>query len=395
MNFPDRSLTTLKLAIHGVPEQSSKIMRLFFQQLSKEVVVIDTVAEADIHVIDMDHSASKDIFAKLRHKHRQAVFILTSLTEPKVDSEIIFLKKPLAKQTALIALKQGLSQLKKQTATFQREITTEKPNSKPVNKLDNHANTPDNHHPISRRQPSKQFNDKVFSNFIGLMADIDFDDPNQLNQASFSPKNYFFYYVYNAIKVAHQKGMVLEINAGWKPLIIFPHSREIWIDATDHQLRAFARLKITSSGENKITFSPVNVKDLPNDKQDGKFQSEESLLWKLALWTSKGRYPTNIDPKKTILLKHWPNLTRLVIPPHALRICALLIKQPQSMLDVAKSLNIGPQYVFVFITACSALNLVTQVDQAPVVKNMPLEKNSGLLSKILSKLRTKTDHDST
>ncbi len=394
MTRPDRSEPTLKLAIHGVPEQSARTMQLFFQQLSEEVSLIDTIDDADIHLVDMDYSGSYNILSKLQRDQSQCVFIITSLTDRNLDSGIIFLKKPLSKQAAQIALKKSRLQLTKQKT----DAITQSP-PPPVNSPSVETNNIDEtsltHPPISKQKTDKQFNEKLFSNFIGMMPEIDIDDPDQISRAAFSPKDYFFCYVYNAIKTAHQKGLILEINAGWKPLIVFPHSQEIWLDATDHQLRAFANLKINSSPENRISFTTVNIKDLPGNKQDEKFQSEQSLLWKLALWTSKGHYPSNIDPEKPIILKHWPNLTRLVVTPHALRICALLIKQPQSMLDVAKTLNIGPQYVFAFITACSALNLIAQVDKPPARKQSATKKNNSLLSKILSKLRTQTNDDST
>ncbi len=379
MNRSAPSESALKLVIHGVPEQTEKIMRLFFRQISKEFIVSETIDDADIHLVDLDYSGSYNILSKLQRNQNQCVFIVASLTERRLDSNIIFLKKPLTKEATLLALKQSQVLLEKGTTTDQKD-TNEKSaanDSGSTNKTDPLKKT---EQPTAEQKPDKPVNEKFFSNYIGLISGVDFSDPEQVTQASFSPKNYFFCYVYNAIKPAHKKGMVLEINAGWKPLIIFPHSKEIWLDATDHQLRAFANLKMSPSSETNISFSAVNIRELPTNRQDEKFQSEDSLLWKLALWTSKGRYPTNMDPNKPIILKHWPNLTRLIVTPHALRICALLIKQPQSMLDVAKTLNIDPQYVFAFITACSSLNLIAQVDSPPVQKKSENKKTNSLLT---------------
>jgi hypothetical protein len=379
----------LKLAIHGVPDQSARVMRLFIQQISKEISIINNTDEADIHLIDMDYSDSERILTNLMHHRHRSVIIITSLTEKKPDANMVFLKKPLTKEATRAAIKLSQTQLLKLKTNASHSTSENQPSAEQNTSIEQIKKpTP------AKQKPTKQLNETLFSNFIGVLPEIDANDPKQIANATFSPKDYFLCYVYNAIKTAHQKGLVLEINTGWKPLVIFPHSREIWLDATDHQLRAFAHLKINASSKNNIKLSTVNIKDLPPDKQDGQFQPEESLLWKLALWTSKGRYSSNIDPDKPIVLKHWPNLTRLTLTPHALRICALLIKQPQSMLDVAKTLNIGPQYVFTFITACSALNLVSQVDKAPTRKKIAHKKNRSLLSKILSKLRTKTDNDS-
>jgi hypothetical protein len=86
----------------------------------------------------------------------------------------------------------------------------------------------------------------------------------------------------------------------------------------------------------------------------------EAFLWKLACWTSLGRYPMEIDYKKPVYLKHWPNLTRLMITPHALRIAALLALKPSLMGDIASLLNIKPQYVFVFVSCANAIGLIGQ-----------------------------------
>jgi hypothetical protein len=119
----------------------------------------------------------------------------------------------------------------------------------------------------------------------------------------------------------------------------------------------------------------------------------DAFLWKLACWASKGRYPKSIDINQPVYLKSWPNFTRLLVTPHALRISALLIQSPRTLTNVAQVLNIKPQYVFVFISAACALGLAGQVRrevdmlvQAPEIKP---NKNKGLLSRILSTLRGK------
>ena len=90
-------------------------------------------------------------------------------------------------------------------------------------------------------------------------------------------------------------------------------------------------------------------------------------------------------------MKSWPNFTRLLVTPHAMRISALLIQGPRTLSNVAEVLNIKPQYVFVFISSACALGLTGQakreVDvlvQSPEIKP---NKEKGLLSRIISKLR--------
>jgi hypothetical protein len=92
-------------------------------------------------------------------------------------------------------------------------------------------------------------------------------------------------------------------------------------------------------------------------------------------------------------LKHWPNFTRLLITPHALRISALLVQGPRTLGNVAEVLNIKPQYVFVFISAACALGLTGQARRESDTSIAPSEeiksnKNKGFLSRIMSKLRS-------
>jgi hypothetical protein len=79
-----------------------------------------------------------------------------------------------------------------------------------------------------------------------------------------------------------------------------------------------------------------------------------SFIWKLACWTSKGRYPQALNLTEPVYLKQWPNFTRLLITPHAMRIAALLTTGPRSVLEIIHGLKIKPQYVFIFISAAYA-----------------------------------------
>jgi hypothetical protein len=58
--------------------------------------------------------------------------------------------------------------------------------------------------------------------------------------ASFNSKHYFLSYIQSALRVAKEKQRIIQLNANWKPLVIFPESHEIWLDVKDVQLRAFS-----------------------------------------------------------------------------------------------------------------------------------------------------------
>jgi hypothetical protein len=119
----------------------------------------------------------------------------------------------------------------------------------------------------------------------------------------------------------------------------------------------------------------------------------DAFLWKLAIWSSKGRYPLSIDINSPVYLKRWPNFTRYIVTPHALRISALLIERgPQTLLNIAALLNIELRYVYVFMSAVCALGLAGQAQRqadALVRPELPVKapERKGIMSRIISKLR--------
>ena len=191
--------------------------------------------------------------------------------------------------------------------------------------------------------------------------------------------------------MAKDKSRILQLNSSWKPLIIFPHSDEIWLDAEDMQLRTFSGIVIKNGAGGGMSLAAVDHNKSGCSEKMECFYDAYALLWKVAIWTSKGRYPDSIDIQHPVFLKHWPNFTRLLITPHALQIAALLINEPRAMMDIVNTLKIKPQYVFVFISAANALGLVGQVKRQSDEIVSPAEvkepKTKNLLGRILGKLR--------
>jgi len=235
--------------------------------------------------------------------------------------------------------------------------------------------------------------DEVYSSYIGHVEGVDFTDEKQVLLASFNSKHYFLSYIQSALRVAKEKKRIIQLNANWKPLIIFPDTHEIWLDAKDVQLRAFSGIlmKQWAGSGSGVSLNAADPEKLACHDKLENFYDADMLLWKVAIWTSKGRFPSAIDIHQPVYLKQWPNFTRLLITPHALQITAVLTHSPALMMDVVKQLQIKPEYVFVFISAAHALGLVGQEQNRPekVVAPAAIKKPKakGLLAKILGKLR--------
>ncbi len=251
---------------------------------------------------------------------------------------------------------------------------------------------------VAKHQAAMQINEQSFSSFIGLVEGVDFSDPKQWGTASYNPKHYYQGYVQSAVEIAFEKSIAVKLSSAWKPLILLPRSHEVLLDADDKQLRAFAsvNVKFMPISTTKImSIAPVNIAEEAISTDLEKFQDLNSFLWKLACWTSKGRYISSLDLERPIYLKQWPNFTRLVITPHAMRIASLLVTEPRAIPDIVQVLKIKPQYVFIFISAAYTIGILEQINNQDKAVKMedsvsPVRKKAqkkGLLSRILSKLR--------
>lgn len=408
----DKSKAPLKVALHGMDERSQKMMMMFLHGPCKGIAVVvnDHNAEADIFDADM-FNGQKLLDERVTQKTAKPIIVL-SLHDRQWENAL-HVKKPIKTDEMVAVLsrakllffehtKQALKQsialpdkpsydLQAGSTVAKSERSSDPEQNKPV--LKKFALATDEQKKTSKHQAAMQLNEKGFSAFIGNVPGIDVNDPKQFAKASYNPKDYFQGYVESAFKVSQANGQIRQLNSGWNPLIIFPHSSEVWLDADENQLRSFSGLAINSTLGAKMSITPLNQDASSQAKALERFQSMDAFLWKVACWASKGRYPVGIDIREPVYLKRWPNFTRLLVTPHALRIAALLIQRPRTLSNVAEVLNIKPQYVFIFISAACSLGLAGQakreVDKLVEAPTIKTNKNQGLLGRILSKLRGK------
>lgn len=390
----------LTVALHGMDDRSRKIMMMFLQGPCRGVATVTDNDEADVDIFDGDAPASKKMLSEHLQAGRAKPTIVLSLQDFKHDS-VLQVRKPVKTDEMLAALneakilladfagKKPLKQPALAAVGAEEEEEESEPEAPPP--LKTYVLDQDERKKTSKHQTAMRFDEKGFQAYIGLLSDIDVNDPKQFANASYDPKDYFQGYIQSAFMVCRAKGQIMQLQSGWKPIVIFPHTHEIWLDADDPQLRAFAGIKLNSASTSKMSINPVNAQSVGVGGALDKFQSMEAFLWKLAIWTSKGRYPQTIDCSQPVYLKSWPNFTRLLITPHALRIAALLMQGPRTLPNVAQVLDIKPQYVFVFASGACALGLMGQakreVDnliQPPEVKP---RREPGLLGRIMNKLR--------
>lgn len=406
----------LKVCALGFDARSYTALQLFFKGKCADKAALVGEDEADVCIIDMDAYNGPKTLAEQQAKYPKRPLLLLSLEERDPQPNAIHIKKPVQIQSMLTALDEvrGLLSGKTKPAPKTPPRSPEPspppkaaPEPPPPAEAPRIIETAPKH--IIRsfasredhlaNQAAMQLDDRGFGDYIGSLKDIDPRNPLEVKAAQYDPKRHLQGYLQSACKTALTKNCAIRLNTGWKPITIFPQSREVWIDADDQQLRSFclvpvhsiADLGFTDSEAGVMTISPASTFRMRDDERDqSKLQRMDALIWKVALWTSAGRVPDDIDLNRPVYLRNWPNFTRLLVFPHALRIAALLSEQPYSLLDVAETLNIRQQYVFAFFSAARALGLADQTSRQSesLIAPSPIEprKNAGLLKKILNRL---------
>ena len=195
-----------------------------------------------------------------------------------------------------------------------------------------------------------------FSAVCGTADDIDCDDPQQVQRLSFDADGTLFDWVRLA---------VVRCESSYGPVTLMIEQSEMAIVCTAKQfgiamvkddiLKHLCTRKYAPAMVTLQSAAPGKLQHLAADNSLN--TSLEALQWKLALWTYRGRLPKGTPINERIYLKHWPNLTRLLEVPDAMRIAALLVDHPMSLPRVAEALAIPQRHVFAFYSAAHAIGL--------------------------------------
>lgn len=429
----------LKVALHGMDGRSTKTIMLFLQGPCKGAAkVVVNAHDADVDIFDGDSPGSKKLLkqhfleevlkpiiifslhdvvqegAFLIQKPVKASEMVRVLNEAKAlinerlsIAPAIELPVDIALQAAVIDPQVEIvhqSAVKDPQAQMQPTPPPPQESEPDAVELKIFVNNSDESKKTSKHQAAMRLDEKGFFSNIGSLEDVDVDDPRQFAQAFYDPDDYYQGTVQSAFAFCQTTSKIYLLESDWQPITLLPRTRELWLDAGDQELQHFAGIKL----KHKKMTSKLELKLVdPNKANIGgalyNFQSMDTFLWKLACWTSMGRYPKDIDYTKPVYLKNWPNFTRLLITPHALRITALLIQGPRTMINIAQTLQINPQYVFVFISAAYAVGLAGQSKRAADVLIEELTKQrslseeltkprsfggASLLGRIMNKLRS-------
>ncbi|MCP4595792.1 hypothetical protein [Neptuniibacter sp.] len=249
-------------------------------------------------------------------------------------------KKQLAEEKAT-KLKQQLKehQRKKQQAKAlkQRQIEVKKKK----NKEDSRAAEVATDAPLT---------EQIILQRCGNLADVDMTQHEERRRIFLNPEGLLLGTMKEAEQLSKKLERVVEISGLPGKMLVSAEAGEFYFTFADDFLN---QLSLTKFG-----FAELELEPLEDTEFDaGEFSSEavDSLLWKVAIWTARGKIFQGMDPEKVLQLKTQPDFTRFIMLPSGKEISDLWSGHQLSALDVVRILDIPQRYVFSFMSGAFLL----------------------------------------
>lgn len=368
----------LRLAAVGMDERQRNTLSLMCQGPCRNACVVVDAIEAEASVIDMDSYQAVNRLAELRLTHPERPALLLSLRP--LSDELRAGELYVAKPVRIEEFTQVLSQIRRfaHPAPAPAAFPAPKP-SQP------HTPVP-TQNSNGRNHAARLMDDGLDHAYVGSAPDIDPSMPTQLEKAYYDPERYLQGIVMRARDMARAQHCSVQIRGAWPALTLSADAMLVQVLETDNRLRPYSVQPDVAVG------ASLDYIDAPplQAGQPG-VVSLDAFLWKLALCAARGRLPRNTPLDVPILLRNWPNFTRLTVTPGALNIAALWAARPHSPLHTAQLLGLPQRHVFAFYSAAHALDLALSMQRAAdrliEPQAPPPAPLQNLLGRILGKLR--------
>ena len=360
----------LRLCHAGMEGRSLHAFEIFLSRITSIEFQITPEDQADVGFIDLDHERGPQLLEEQRRRFPdRPLIVATQKAQPGTDPLVVPLGKPIGLGAFTAALEQVRTLLPASWAAPTPLEAAETPAPAPVQAQPAPvaaSAAPQDEHSLMAQQGQdslfllRQQEERMAAFYVGTKPDIDLDDAAARVAVFYEPANFLQGVISRARSHAREIGRPVKINDGLGTVLyLSPGDNHAHQVCSNNSLRALAQLPTQPS----VQMSQIDPHELAS-MEDFPTRPLISLEWDAALWASRGRLPLGTDLDAPVRLNAWPDLTRLVIPPEAMRIAGLWSRQRLSLRQTLEQLQIPQRYVFAFYSACHALNLVSQPEVA-------------------------------
>lgn len=386
----------LNIALLGMSEKSISTFAYFIRKQSQQILNLSTPSTAQLFIADFDTAAGISQWHEHCRINNKFSIILSVENPHKANS--IWVKKPVASS----ALEKAIGQLvdvyndPQLAAQLAQESVVKESKKEPVIAIETQPAISQLKAKEGKSGYKREFSDDFSPNLTlskdeiaescGLQEDLPVEHREFSKLFAFDAEKSLLHSLQQAIALAKEKQMVVYVEGLPVNIAVLPDVERIDIDLNSRNLRHLCAMSLhimpkfkvvkVNAMEYKTVFSQP-IKQMPTYNQ---------ALWQISLWSARGRLMQQLNVNQRMRLKRWPNFTRLQITPYALQIAALWSRYDLSPLEVAQTLKIPQRYVFAFISASYAINIVTQQESQRTIK-MDWKPKNSIFTIILRSLR--------
>lgn len=364
----------LLIDLIGANQRMRNTFAMVFDGPAKGVCKLADAGKADVVVVDADHVGAREEWDAYRRKHPHCAAIAITaggVTLPGIDAVIA---KPLKVDVFIAAVKRLAAQPREERKTAAPVPAEERP-APPAQALQMTITEVRPQGPApegeTRQLPSMRLAAgessppapaalKDYGDVCGQAADIDCEDERQVASVQLPVQRYLLEKLMQAAAESERLNRPVAVALKGNPLaVFFSEPKQAGSRLSDELLQ---RLCKTTYPAEALEMREVDAAAPENAGLA--LIGHDAMLWKVAAWTYRGRLPEELHPGKRVYLRHWPNLTRLLELPDALRIAAVMVDQPIAMIRVAEALQIPQRHVFAFCGCAHATGLLGQAKRA-------------------------------
>lgn len=363
----------IRVAALGIGAHQMRSLALALQGSDRGACVLTEEAQADAYILDMDSYQACSALQGLRERYPERPRLLLSLMhlEPSLVADDLVVGKPIR-----------LTELVAQTAALRERALAASAGA---------ARAPRRHgwgRPAAADSGASGraaglLDDRQGSALIGTAPDIDLADPAELTKAYYDPRRFLQGLVCEARDFALARGLGVRVLGPWPEIVLDPARGLAWAAGPDTQLRPYCvQPSVLHESHLDYVQRPAQGPDLRSTV------ALDAFVWKLALWASRGRLPVGTPLDAPVVLARWPNFTRLAVAPGAMRIAALWMHEPHSLIATVEALSLPQRAVFSFYSTAAALGLVHCQTSQTRTRPLPTAPGPrrGIIGRILRRL---------
>lgn len=358
----------------AMDERSTQTLALAFKHRAAGRCALVDEACAHVAVVDMDSRGALQSFRDFRARWPTMPTIALATQTPQA-TDVVHVPKPVS-VTRLVELVHQLA------SAGQEEAMATKVTQDKIEQALKAIDAKRTAGALDSRVGAAQEHASALKRNLATKAD----------QMYFDPGRFLLGRIQTALEEARTTEQALVVTCWDDKTVVFdPTLCTTTTSLTDSQVRNLAIVPCDGASGLSVTMQYHDRTSRQLASTPGtRVLSTEVFLWNLGVLTSRGRVPSGTEINERMYLLRWPNLTRVVLPRHAMRVLAYWIQQPCALLRMFELLEVPMNDIFSLYSGAHAAGLAGPAKRQSdfLVDHAPLENSDRrrVFSAILRRL---------